>query len=92
MQRLWYSLYVAIRFQGILELPGLRSVRSWIYARAFNAPGLFVGHGVVMARPHVGRYTRLAIGRNVRIGSHSELTGIPQATKSGLDPSDSRRI
>jgi len=36
-------------------------------------PGLFVGHGVVMARPHVGRYTRLAIGRNVRIGSHSEL-------------------
>jgi acetyltransferase-like isoleucine patch superfamily enzyme len=73
MQRLWYSLYVAIRFQGILELPGLRSVRSWIYARAFNAPGLFVGHGVVMARPHVGRYTRLAIGRNVRIGSHSEL-------------------
>lgn len=61
-------LYVLTRTLSFFGLPVLRKLRTYVYRKCFNAPGLSVSDRVYLVTPHLSSIASIDFGEAVELG------------------------
>lgn len=77
MERVYYVIYVFIRWNSLFDLPLLKKLKKIVYEKTFGGKNLSILRNVLIASPHRNPKSFIKFGNSIELASfiHLDITG-----------------